>query len=586
MHKKRIMAACLALILLATGLGGCAAEEEQGGGEETGQTETVEKVPATETFRDKDTLYENQGNTSVKVMYLTVRTGNSEENSNHTWEEVNSYSVYDYDDMGVARYKVEGILQEGDENGPTADGFGYGLDTPNATVQIRGQTSSRREQKNYKIEIKKNKGTIDGQRTISLNKHVSEGLRFRNKLCYDLMSEIPQLMSLRTQFVHLYVKDETASGTAGAFEDYGLYTQVEQLNKTALKAHGLDSNGHLYKVEYFEFFRYEDVIKLQTDPTYDDDLFFDYLECKGDNDNTKLIQMLEDLNNYQIPIEDILETYFDQENIVYWMAFHMLNGNIDTNTRNLYIYSPQNSTHWYLISWDNDASFMKDENTLEDYTDGGSWQSGVSNYWGNVLFNRCLKSETFCTALDAAVEDVKGYMDPKHMTELITGYRTVTERYAFALPDITYESLTPAEYDQVADGLPALVDTYYNLYRESLEKPMPFYIGVPTVEGDTMHYNWDSSYDFDAEDITYSFELSTDYNFTNKLVEATDLRTTEITSDTLEPGQYFMRVRATNTSGEQQDAFDYYVTDAGKVYGVKCFYVLPDGSIGEDVYEE
>ena len=34
-------------------------------------------------------------------------------------------------------------------------------------------------------------------------------MRFRNKLSYDLLKGIPELLSLRTQFVHLYVKDET-----------------------------------------------------------------------------------------------------------------------------------------------------------------------------------------------------------------------------------------------------------------------------------------------------------------------------------------------------------------------------------------
>ena len=50
-------------------------------------------------------------------------------------------------------------------------------------------------------------------------------------------------------------------GTSDSFADYGLYTQVEQLNKTGMKAHGLDSNGQLYKINSFEFYRYEDVIK-------------------------------------------------------------------------------------------------------------------------------------------------------------------------------------------------------------------------------------------------------------------------------------------------------------------------------------
>ena len=107
---------------------------------------------------------------------------------------------------------------------------GYGETAPNATVQVRGQTSSEYAQKNYKIELKKNKGTWRGQRTINLNKHMGEGMRFRNKLAYDLMKKIPQMLSLRTQFVHLYVKDNT-DGTSDSFADYGLYTQVEQLNK-------------------------------------------------------------------------------------------------------------------------------------------------------------------------------------------------------------------------------------------------------------------------------------------------------------------------------------------------------------------
>lgn len=44
-------------------------------------------------------------------------------------------------------------------------------------------------------------------------------------------------------------------------------------------------------------------------------------------------------------------------------------------------------------------------------------------------------------------------------------------------------------------------------------KPMPFYIGVPVAEGNKMKINWDNSYSFDAEDITYSVEIAKDYLF-------------------------------------------------------------------------
>ena len=45
-------------------------------------------------------------------------------------------------------------------------------------------------------------------------------------------------------------------------------------------------------------------------------------------------------------------------------------------------------------------------------------------------------------------------------------------------------------------------------------------------------------------------------------------------------------MRATNASGYTQDAFDYYVMETGKAYGMKSFFVETDGSVTEDLYEE
>ena len=60
------------------------------------------------------------------------------------------------------------------------------------------------------------------------------------------------------------------------------------------------------------------------------------------------------------------------------------------------------------------------------------------------------------------------------------------------------------------------------------------------------------------------------------------LRLPEMTFDLLPPGQYFIRVRAKNASGYEQDCYDYYSMDSGgKAYGAKCFYVNEDGTITE-----
>ena len=528
-------------------------------------------------LRDNRFLYDD--NNSVITMYLTVREGNASEGTDHTWEEINSYSAYYYDERGIDRYKVEALLQVGNESGIPEGNLGYGETTPNAIVQIRGQTSSRNPQKNYKIELKPNKGSWNGQTTIALNKHMTDGLRFRNKMGFDLLSGIDELMSLRTQFVHLYVNDLT-DGEDEGFEDYGLYTQVEQLNKTALRTHGLDRAGYLYKINFFEFFRYEDVIRVTTDPRYNKDEFEKYLEIKGNDDHSKLIEMLEDVNDYGIPIEEVIDKHFDMENLTYYLAFNILTGNYDTQSRNSYLYSPLNEDTWYLYLWDLDTIFRKDENDIRGRIEAGSWDRGISNYWGNVLFQRCLKSGKFREALDSAVLDLKEYLSKERLTEMVDRYSRIVNPYLFAEPDIGEVLVTEEQNKEIAEKLPDLVDEYYRQYKESFEKPMPFYIGAPEIAGVKMNYYWDASYDLDQEDVTYHVIVARDLECKD-VITSYEGKWTSFSEAALPAGEYFIKASATNQSGYTQDAFDYYETEEGKHYGIKCFYVNLDGSITE-----
>ena len=68
--------------------------------------------------------------------------------------------------------------------------------------------------------------------------------------------------------------------------------------------------------------------------------------------------------------------------------------------------------------------------------------------------------------------------------------------------------------------------------------------------------------------------------------KAEDVLPPEVTCDAPDTGQYFVRVRATNSDGYTQDAFDYYVTDGGKHYGMLCFYVKDGGKGVGDTDEE
>ena len=579
--KGRLLILCLVTTCFIAACG----QEEISNQSLSNQEKTVEFAENNYHLRDKELLYQEDPQ-SVKTLYLTIKSGDAAENTNHTWEEINTYSVYDYEKWGVPRYQVAALLQAGDDTGPLAGELGYSETVPNATVQVRGQTSSRNQQKNYKIKLKRNKGSWQGQRTINLNKHQTDGLRFRNKLAYDLIRGIPQLIGLRTQFVHLYVKDENGS-EPDKFVDYGLYTQVEQLNGSGLKAHGLDSNAQLYKVNFFEFLLYEDTIKLEDDPDFDRVAFEKLLEIKGDRDHHKLIEMLQAVNDLDRPIDQTLDTYFDRENLTYWLAFQILIGNTDTQSRNVYLYSPQNSQRWNFIPWDHDSAFFKKEYEIEKFAGKTSWESGISNYWGNRLFQRALKSATFRQELDEAIQDLKGKLNPDYLSQEVAKYQETVKPYVTKEPDSTHLGLTPSQYDEVAAAIPKEIESNYQDYLDSLKKPMPFFIGIPEKdENGKLKVRWDAAYDLNGQKITYKVEVAKDFEFKEIIHTEEGITLSETVLDMPEKGHYFARVTATNEAGETRHAFDYYVTEVGKHFGVKSFFIQSNGKISEDVYEE
>ncbi|MDO4325030.1 MAG: CotH kinase family protein [bacterium] len=581
----------LSLLLLGL-LTGCqvaqqeeAPEKEQTEANETAAGDYVEKETLKEGgLRDNDAWYAEDDETSVVTMYLTVCEGNEGDNTDHTWDEINAHSAYYYEENNLERYNVDAILQIGDENGVLGSEFGEGVTVPNAAVQIRGQTSSLRTQKNYKIRIKDGKGKWREQRTLALNKHVADASRIRNKLAYDLMKEIPQMMSARTQFVHLYVKDQAGGDTE--FVDYGLFTQVEQINKTYLENHGLDRNGHLYKINFFEWEKYDAVMKQKTDPDYDEKEFETYLEIKGTDDHTKLHRLLEELNDYTIPITEIVEAHFDVENLSYWMAFHMLMGNFDVGARNAYIYSPLNSEKWYFISWDNDVSLSRGYYERRNYSEGDSWEKGMTKYVGCVLFNRMLREEIYREALDAAVEDLmKHYLTEEKVDAMIQSYAEVVRPYLFREPDLSHIDLTEEMFEELIRGMAAEIRGNYEGYIESLEKPWPFFVYQVELVEEELWIGWGAAYDLDGEEITYHVQVASDYWFEDVLYEEEGVRIPQIVMQALPAGRYFIRVRARNESGYEQDCFDYCsVNGAGKIYGARCFVIEEDGSCS--MYEE
>ncbi len=530
-------------------------------------------------FRDNPEIYKNDDPGSVVTMFITVRKGNLSDGTEFTWKQITGFTETSSLESPVGAM-ADAILQIGSENGPLPDELGYGEVTPNATIQLRGAPTKYAAQESYKIELLSSAGTWRGLSTIALNKHPNDDTRVRNKLSFDLLKQIPNMTSLRTQFVHLYVKDETSDPPGESFVDYGLFTQVEQPNTRFLRDHLLDRNGELYKAVAFDFHRYPDQIRLIDDPQYDENAFSSILEVKGNKDASKIMLMLDEVNDYSIPIDQTFTKHFDSDNYFTWMAYNILVGNVSAKNSNFYLYSPHNGNKWYFLPWDYDAAFpLQDQPEIARST-FAPWESGVSNYWGTVLPNRLLRLPQYRQALDDKINELRDILTPESIKSLLDVYKPATDPYVLRMPDLEYLKRTTQLRDQEFELIPDNINTNYGLYVESLKNPMPFNMNAPEIVGDKLVFTWDSSYDFDDQDITYHFSLSTDWEFKEIVAESKLTNVAEFQVDMLRPGTYFWRVVAENSSGETQISYNYYL-DSNSVfhYGLKYLYITPDGQV-------
>jgi len=532
-------------------------------------------------LRDNMNLYQYDDPDSVVHMYLTVRRGNKADNTDHSWQEVNDFTKFFFIDMQhVEVGRAEAILQVGDEKGPVVGELGYGATLPNAVVQVRGNTASRVAQKSYKIELFDMAGEWRDQSTIALNKHIDDYIRARNKLCFDLMIGMPGMVTLRTQFVHLFVKDETTDPPADTFVDYGLFTQIEQPNQRFLRNHLLDPDAQFYKTYMFEFERYPEKLRLADDPLYDEAEFSTIMEIKSNRDHSKLIQMLEDVNNWAIPIEQTFDKYFDAENYFYWMAYNILIGNIDTGSQNFYLYSPQNGQKWYFIPWDYDGALFRLEREYYGNSPYLYYERGIATYWPTVLHKRVLMQEKYRAMLDDAVHELMKTLTPERISAMLAEYKKVTDQFVFVYPDVLHMRVTSPDYEKQFEIIPQEIQVNYQLYLESLEAPMPFYLGEARVIGDSLRFNWEDAYDFDARDITYVFTLARDWTFEEVISEQRLTNLIETKVDIPGVGQYFWKVVAYNENGKMMLPFDYYRDAEGDRHdGMKSFYLIPDGKV-------
>ena len=534
------------LLLSAFVLSGCVSNEQEITETETETPTLTTNISNNEIQIDDKRLYERDDDSSVKTLYITVLP--DEENKDLDWYALNRITER------YSEEKLDIILAEGEPNGkgPKAGMFGASETTANAKISIRGNSARKQPQKSYKIKLSDSAGTWNDQTTINLNKHLSDGSRLRNKLSFDLMEKIPNLSSLRTQFVHLYVKDLTIGATT--YEDYGLYTHIEQPNKQFLRSHLFDPNGYLYKVTFFEFNRYPEQIRSHTDENYDRKAFETILEIKGREEHDKLITMLNDVNDYSLPIEEVINRHFDEDNLLTWVATNILMDNMDTDANNFFIYSPLNNNKWIILPWDYDDGW--DSGRSQDFI--RPYQTGISNYWGNRLLNRYFRMQENVDKLTAKLEELhEEYINEQTVTAQLNKYASFVEQYVQKYPDNQYLPIISRNYQLELQNIISTPTRALERYYEDLEKPKPFYQHNIAILEDGQHvFAWDTAFDLQGDDLYYTVTIARDSTMQQIVYQETDLRLNEVRISQLEQGNYYMKVTVKDSVGNKQINFD------------------------------
>jgi hypothetical protein len=411
--------------------------------------------------------------------------------------------------------------------------FGADATAPNGILRIRGGASRRNVQKNFKVKLASSAGLWRGQKDVNLNKHMWDLTRLRNKLAFDIFQTIPDFTSMRTQFVHLFINGD----------DYGLFTWIEEGDKRFLRNHGLDPDGQLYKAAAFHF--QELAPEVREDPI----ALRYHVEPKANPDPDKFLRMLDAVRDFDRDIDEVVDVYFNRDNLVTWLAVNVLINNIDTRTQNYYLYSPSSCEGWYFLPWDYDGAWGFYAQRRPDSRD--RWESGLSNWWPVHLFKRFFQKPANVDAIHARIVALSETVLTDAVTEeRLAGYRGLVADFVTRMPDLAHLPARPrtpegaqVAWEEEVDRIASTVSRFRAEYETVIERPMPAHMAAK-AEVSPLRFRWDHSFDLQDDPITYDLQIATTPLFEpgEVLVDQRDLAHRETTVPSLPPGTYYWRV--------------------------------------------
>jgi len=381
----------------------------------------------------------------------------------------------------------------------------------NAEFKQRGGTTRQANQKSFKIKLDNKDNLWRGERSILLNKHPYESSRTRNKLAFDLMSEVPHLMSSRTQFVNLWIDD--GQGPV----DYGLFTHVENPGANYLGKRGLNKEDRLYKTGHFRF-ALSDLSNFAVDATgqpLNKDRFEESLEIKSGSDHRALVNMLTALHDPNRSFDSVLDEHFNRNNILTWMAVNFLMHQTDAVTHNFILYNPAGTERFYFLPWDYDGGFHSEREPPQDSFNNIDLQKRL--YYGYARgFNSEFHSRYYKLPgihqkmLDAATHIRNTHFTQSNVTDKATLYKRTVEQFASRMPDIEFN----ANYNEwTGQGVPKTIGDNLDALLMRFSIPMPPTLDTPIKDGGNWVFKWSPAIELTGNEITYELQIATSPDF-------------------------------------------------------------------------
>ena len=512
-------------------------------------------------FREDKSIYERDN--SIYDVYITVFPTKDENGEMLDFSAFSKHQSRDHSYNPTLNCNIQ-ILNEGEKMDPLLN-----LDVSNATIRVRGNSSRGDTYKSYKVKLTDENTSFHGQKNLNINKHSEDVTKIATKLETALLAEMDDIGSYRSYFMRVWIRDASLPKEQQQFRYYGLYTEIEQPNKSYLEVRGLSSEGNLYKARNFDF-SLQDVLKNVDDPAYKEEDFETVLTIREGKDHTKLLEMLKAVNDETNDFEKIFHKYFNEDNYLTWMAFNLLLGNDDIINHNFIIYSPNNSQTWYFIPWDFDGTlhFGEYESSLMKLPPS---LKGGQKLNQSVLHRRYFRLEGSREKLLRKMEELLEHnLTRENVTEIVNSYKGVLDKTMALEPDIFLLEMPPNELPGYLDSLYDGILSNYEAYKVANEYPVPMYVAAPEKNKDgTIHFSWQPSYSYQGRTVTYNLKVYTDFNMQNLVLEEYNIVNTSWDSDIkLKKGTYYLMVTAVDSKGNEQLSMERYETMLTDIKGL------------------